>query len=88
MCSSFLSRALSQGCRRRSDTAHIGTRQVPEQVNDLPFGSLKSIKSHGYGHDSVSAYKTASSTADVLDRTYGPELNKRVHRHARLTDED
>jgi len=68
--------------------AHIGTRQVPEQVKDFPFGSLKPIESHGYGHDYVSAHKTALSTADVLHRTYGPELNKRVHRHARPAEQD
>jgi len=69
--------------------AHIGTRHVPEHVNDFPFGSLKPIKSHGQEHDSTSPHKTAFSTVDdVLDRTYGPELNKHVRRRARLTDKD
>jgi hypothetical protein len=29
------------------EITHIGTRHIPEHVNDLPFGSGKSIKSQG-----------------------------------------
>jgi len=62
--------------------AHIGTRQVPEQVKDSRSGASTN-QIAWLRADYVSAHKTALSTADVLDRTYGPELNKRVHRHAR-----
>jgi len=44
----FVSKQISvKGLSAEENVAHIGTRHVPEHVNDFPLGSLKPIKSHG-----------------------------------------